>query len=347
MRTVALLVLAVLGLACGRTQPVHYTLLPEEPDAGRPLMPCMTGVLTPQPAVPSVMLVIDRSGSMNFDFAGNAGPPFGMPLTGPRRWAVLRTTLEATLSAFDEQVAFGVVLFPANDSCDVSASIDLLPAPANATKVMALLNRVPNGGTPTFGAVNTAAQQLAAVRAQALVLITDGEPNCNAALDPTTCDCSAPRLGVPPTCGDAESCRDGDRAIDGLRRLRVDDGVLTYVVGVGAGNNTVTQTLDNMAIAGGVPRMGGTHSFYSGATESELTEALTAISTRLTRCTWTTGTRLGPNDAVEVTVGGQTVPQGDLGWDWVDAASGDLSLRGSWCSRAADGEEVLVHLVCR
>jgi len=87
----------------------------------------VTGVLTPQPAVPSVMLVIDRSGSMNFDFAGNAGPPFGMPLTGPRRWAVLRSTLEATLSQFDEQVAFGVVLFPGDDLCGVSAAINLLP----------------------------------------------------------------------------------------------------------------------------------------------------------------------------------------------------------------------------
>lgn len=347
MRKLLLPVLALLGLSCGRTQPVHYTFPPGAADAGPVLRPCVTGVLTPEPAVPSVMLVVDRSGSMNFDFAGNSGFPFGMPLTGPRRWAVLRSTLENTLSQFDEQVAFGVVLFPADDSCGISASINLLPAPGNATQVMALLNRVPEGGTPTFGAVNTAAQQLAAVRAQALVLITDGDPNCNAALDPDTCDCTAPRLGVPPTCGEATACRDGERTIDGLRRLRVDEGVVTYVVGVGASSTTVTQTLDNMAIAGGVPRPSGTHSFYSGATEAELTEALTAISTRLTRCTWSTGTRLGPNDAVEVTVGGLTVPQGDLGWDWIDASSGDLSLRGTWCERAAGGEAVLVHLVCR
>ena len=45
-------------------------------------------------------------------------------------------------------------------------------------------------------------------------------------------------------------------------------------------------------------------------------------------------------------MGGQTVPQGALGWDWVDASSGDLSLRGTWCERAAAGEAVLVHLVC-
>ena len=75
--------------------------------------------------------------------------------------------------------------------------------------------------------------------------------------------------------------------------------------------------------------------------------ALTAISTRLSRCIWATGTRLGQNDLVEVTVGGQLVPQGALGWDWVDAASGDFSLREMWCERAAAGQAVLVRLECR
>lgn len=345
MRLLPLVVLVLLG--CGRTELVRYTFPPGEVDAGRMLVPCMTGELTPQPAVPSVMLVVDRSGSMNFDFAGNTGPPFGNPLTGPRRWAVLRSSLDNTLNQFDERVAFGMVQFPGDDSCGVSASIDLLPAPGNAAQVMSRLNRTPMGGTPTAQAVLTAADQLASVRGQALVLITDGDPNCNEDLDPDTCDCTSPLVGFPPSCVEASSCRDGDRTVDGIRRMRVERGIVTYVVGVGANSTSVTQTLDNMAIAGGVPRMGGTRSFYSGVTQEELAEALTAISTRLTRCTWTTGTRLGPTDLVEVSVGGEVVPKGDLGWDWVDASSGDFSLRGRWCERAAGGEAVLLELLCR
>ena len=129
--------------------------------------------------------------------------------------------------------------------------------------------------------------------------------------------------------------------------MREERGIVTYVVGVGSNSNSVTTTLTNMAIAGGVPRMGGTTSFYSGVTQEELAEALTAISTRLTRCTWSTGTRLGPNDLVQVTVGGEIVPKGSLGWDWVDVSSGDFSLRGRWCERAAAGEAVLLELLCR
>ena len=35
------------------------------------------------------------------------------------------------------------------------------------------------------------------------------------------------------------------------------------------------------------------------------------------------------------------------GWDWVDESSGDFVLQGSWCTRAAAGEPVLLRLECR
>ncbi len=335
--------LAVLCATCGRTELVHYPFVPTEPDAGRALVPCMTGELTPQPRVPAVMLVVDRSGSMFFDLAGNTGGLFGTPLTGPTRWDVLRSSLQSTLSHFDQQVAFGVVMFPGDDACGAPSSIELMPSPGNATQVLARFSRLPAGGTPTFEAVNAAADLLGTVRGQAQVLITDGDPNCNPALDSTTCDCTAPRLGVPPVCRDATDCRDADRAIDGLRRLKQERGIITYVVGVGSSSTTVLETLDNMAIAGGAPRTGTAHQFYSGATQLSLTEALEAISTRLSRCTWATGSRLGPNDLVTVTVGGELAS----GWDWVDQTSGDFVLQGTWCTRAAAGEPVLVKLDCR
>jgi hypothetical protein len=307
----------------------------------------MTGELTPTPAVPAVMLVLDRSGSMNFDFAGNSGGLFGNPLTGPRRWSVLKTTLEATLSQVDQQVAFGMVSFPSDDSCGVSSSIELLPRAGNGTEILRQLNRTPIGGTPTADAVLKAGEQLSSVRGQALVLITDGDPNCNETLDPVTCDCTSPRVGFPPECSESTACRDAERTTDGLRRLREEKGIITYVIGVGAQAPLVLTALDNMAIAGGAPRMGSTRSFYNGSTETEFTEALNAVSARLTRCTWATGTKLGPNDIVDVQVGGEFVPQGPMGWDWVDQSSGDLTLKGTWCERAAAGEAVKVLLQCR
>lgn len=337
MRGAVILLLAVL-CGCGRTELVRYT--PEPVDGGRPFGPCMNSDFAPEPVVPAVMLVVDRSGSMQFDLAGNTGGLFGQPLTGPRRWDVLRASLDKSLRRFDQSVAFGLVLFPDDDSCTVSSAIAVQPAAGNANAVLGQFAREPNGGTPTFDAVNSASGQLAELRAQALVLITDGDPNCNPLLNRNTCDCTGPTLGTPPVCGEAEACRDETRAVSSVLRARLDCGVVTYVVGVGSNSTTVVQTLDNLAIAGGVP-------LYSGATEAELSEALLAISTRLTRCTWSTRTQLTAGDQVEVTVGGQLVPKGSSGWDWVDPATGDFSLRGVWCERAADGEEVQVKLICR
>ena len=354
MRMILVSVLCLIALACGRTEPVDYSGLYDDelfdggtPDAGRELVPCMTGELTPTPAVPAVMLVVDRSGSMNFDFAGNSGGIFGNPLTGPRRWAVLRSTLEATLSQVDQQVAFGMVSFPSDNSCGVSSGIELMPRAGNGTDILRRLQRTPVGGTPTAEAITAAGDQLSSVRGQALVLITDGDPNCNEALDPVTCDCTSALVGFPPECTDASSCRDEARTIDNIRRLRTEKGINTYVIGIGAQAPLVLIALDNMAIAGGVPRMGSTRSFYNGATETEFSEALNAVSARLTRCTWATGTRFGPNDVVEVRVGGDFVHQGEGGWDWVDQSSGDFTLKGTWCERAAAGEAVKVLLQCR
>lgn len=350
MRALLTTLLCLLSFGCGRTELVDYSNLPKTTDGGRErreLGPCVTGELTPEAAVPAVMLVVDRSGSMNFDFAGNSGGVFGNPLSGPRRWAVLKASLEATLTQFDEQVAFGMVQFPGDDSCGVSSSIDLLPKEGNAGEVMRRLDRTPFGGTPTFEAVMAAGDQLSSVKGQALVLITDGDPNCNTDLDPKTCDCTSPLINFPPECSESTACRDAERTTDGLRRLRTERDINTYVVGVGSNAPSVLQALDNMAIAGGVPRMGGARSFYDGATEGELREALDAISTRLTRCTWATGTRLGPEDLVEVRVGGEFVAQGPTGWDWLDTTSGEFVLKGAWCERAAAGEAVLVRLQCR
>ena len=76
MRITLFTVVCLLTIACGRTEPVDYPFVPYDldagADAGRELVACVDGELTPTPAVPAVMLVVDRSGSMNFDFAALA-----------------------------------------------------------------------------------------------------------------------------------------------------------------------------------------------------------------------------------------------------------------------------------
>jgi hypothetical protein len=289
------------------------------------------------------MLVIDRSGSMNFDLEGNVWSP----QVGLSRWKVLRAVLAATLSSLDQQVAMGLVMYPQDSACGVPSSIDLAPRPENGVDILRRLDITPAGGTPTFDAVMSAGELLASVRGQALVLITDGEPNCNDDLDQKTCACSTPRVGFPPQCLRAADCLDTDRTVDGIRRLWQDRGILTYVIGVGANSRSVEIALDNMAISGGAPRPGGGRNFYNGASGAELAEALEAISVRLTRCSWTTGTPMTPDVGVEVHVGGERVEPGSQGWEWADQGAGSFTLRGAWCDRAAAGEAVTFQFQCR
>lgn len=344
VRRTLLSILPLLLVACGRTALVHTSVDPLVADGG--VSACQSRTLTPFPAVPSVLLVVDRSGSMAFDLAGHLGDFFGQPLEGPTRWEVLFSSLSTTLAAHEGDIAFGLSFFPGETSCGAPTSLELPPAPGNAQRVLARFGAPngPGGGTPTFAALERAASFARDVKARALVLVTDGEPNCNAALDRTSCRCTAPTVGFPPVCSDPENCSDVERAVDGLRRLRVDDGLVTFVVGVGSSSNDTQQALHNLAVAGGMPRAGAV-AFYSGATAAELDEALEAISTRLERCSWSTRMRLDEADVVTVSVGGEEVPV--EGWRWSERSTGDFALRGAWCERAAHGAEVRVTVDCR
>lgn len=347
----------VLQLGCGRTQPYRDRTggdpsvgpIPDtrqkEIDAGTPDR-CVAGVLNPKRAVPKVFFVVDRSGSMQFDLAGNSGDPFTSPLVGPRRWDVLFSSLGKTLPANDFKVAMGAIVFPGGDGCGVDPSTSLQPDVGNATSLLALYSIEPGGGTPTFDALAFASVQARAAGVHALVLITDGEPNCNLELDPATCVCSLPLAGFPPTCPDASDCLDDVRSIELIHQLRAHDGIVTYVVGLGAASSTSTLgTLDKMALAGGAARESAPH-FYSALSEVQVAEALEAINTHLTDCSWTAHTRIGEGDSIEVRVGEQVVPVNE-GWTLTDPTQGSFALVGDWCNRATLGAPVTIRLTCR
>jgi hypothetical protein len=350
-----LLLAALLALVgCGRTQVVRY---PRTVDAGvadggadAGDLPCMPGLSHPRRAVPTVMFVLDRSGSMNFDLAGHTGDIMS-PLTGPTRWATLQTSLSGVLPRYDDALSMGVVLFPANDfdfdGCNVSSVATLAPARNNSAAVLQLFSTDPSGGTPTFDAVRAASDGVSTINGAVLVLVTDGEPNCNVSLDPVTCICTNPTMDVPPQCF-ADSCLDDTRSINAIREVSNTQRLATYVIGVGAdgSNANLARTLDAMAIAGGVPRVGATHSFYSATSPSELTTALDEITARISKCTFLTGTLLEPGDSVEVQLGGAVVPYGAAGWEWTDQTAGRFTLAGQYCDRAVGGEAVTLVLAC-
>jgi hypothetical protein len=119
----------------------------------------------------------------------------------------------------------------------------------------------------------------------------------------------------------------------------------TYVIGIGSQLNQFATTLDAMAVAGGVPRMGIGPRYYSVSNQLELTDAFTRITAQLTRCTFLLN-GLGPNDTFAVEVDGVEVPEGPGGWEWLDRDNGELALQGMACDRAAMGGIANVLVDC-
>ncbi len=338
------------ALACGRTEVLRYDFEPPDAgvdagrdagpdagvdagyDAGPPDAACEPRNLPLVPAVPTVMFVIDRSGSMTENLDGRSD-------AGPSRWTVLETSLRSVLPPLDQRIAMGALMYPvAGATCAVPASVDLSPALGNTSRMLALFSTQPIGGTPTAEAAAAAARHLATLRtasgARALVVTTDGAPNCNPALDARTCVCTGSNPG--PVCNPQANCLDDVRTIAQLRNLFVDSKLPTYVVGLGSGLSRFVTTLNAMAAAGGVPRTDAGTLYYSASSQAELTDAFSRITAQLTRCTFLAN-GLGPNETFKVLVNGVEVPRGPSGWEWLDQANGELSLQGQACDTVANG----------
>ncbi len=368
MRLSLLALTAVLAAGCGRTEVVRYSIDASidagAPDAGRPdagapdagppdagapdagppdAGPCLPRPLPLVPALPTAMFVIDRSGSMQQDLDGNNDG-------GLSRWDVLEASLRSVLPPLDRRIAMGALMYPVqSDSCIAPTTVELSPSLGNASRLLSLFTSTgPIGGTPTSEALTLAANHLRTLRtatsARAVILATDGAPNCNGALNRTTCVCTSPPSG-PSNCDSASHCLDDLRTFDALRGL-FSMGLPTYVIGIGSQLNQFASTLDQMAIAGGVPRMGIGPRYYSVANQAELTDAFTRITAQLTRCTFLLN-GLTPNDTFAVQVDGVDVPQGPDGWEWLDQVNGELRLNGMACERAAGGSVATVLVDCQ
>jgi hypothetical protein len=249
-------------------------------DAQPPVIPdgqaCGGTSIVAAPKDVNILLVIDESGSMT-------SKPTGFSTD---KWSSLKTALATTLSAVQNDISFGLELFPfALDpkapmpvSCDTnccqmpagSAAIQI-PIEAGKTAVpkinTALTASAPGGGTPTASALGLAYDYFKTGGGSSLkgdryvLLATDGGPDCNGALtcDAATCTSNLDNksLGTTtnfcdPTIGgpDAKTrCLD-DTATEAAITKLAGIGVKTFVVGI-PGTEAYTATLDALAKAGG------------------------------------------------------------------------------------------------
>ncbi|MCU0698911.1 MAG: VWA domain-containing protein [Myxococcaceae bacterium] len=338
-----LVVAAVVGLGCGRTEVVREATVDAPPvdagapDAGRPRdagvdagapdagpldagfvpKPCIAGTFTLSPAEPVVMLVLDRSGSMDLVFSN-----------GVTRWDALVGSLRATLPAVNQTMQVGGLAFPTNtvDECLVPDTSGVWPSRGNVPLLLSTLESIrPSGATPTADALRVASQVLRGRRAgnaaRAMVLATDGAPTCGSAPFDST-----------------------------LVRLRqaASEGIPTYVIGI-ADQPSLRAALQQMAVAGQRPRP-GPQGFYSAQSVAELQLAFGTIRDQVGACSFLTNSVPDARGTIVVTLDGVNVPQDDTGlrgWRWTDRENGELALVGSVCERAvARPASVIVTVAC-
>ncbi|MBL8917320.1 MAG: VWA domain-containing protein [Myxococcaceae bacterium] len=328
-------------LACGRTEPVRYDslvspmVLDAGQDAGRsdagvdagvdagPVdagfvpKPCINGTFTLAPAEPVVMMVLDRSCSMDTIFAN-----------GVTRWEAVVASLRAVLPSVDQQMQLGGLAYPTNetDPCNVPTSSGIWPARGNVPLLLSNLASIrPTGSTPTTDALKVAGQVLRGRRtgnaARAMVLATDGQPTC------TT-----------------------NPLADSLTELRraATDGIPTYVIGI-ADDPSLRAALQQMSIAGSRPRP-GMQGFYSAQSPTELQLAFSTIRDQVGACSFLTNSVPDLTGTIRVTFEGAEVPydeSGMNGWRWTDRENGELTLFGPVCARAiARPSNLVVTVLC-
>lgn len=262
---------------------------------------------------PALLIVQDRSGSMERCFGTGGDPGLtckdgSVTRPGASRMHVAQRVMANLVEAHKEDVLFGLTLYGVDGpgavpGCGIPEEV----APPGSASAAAVIDAyeghpaivAPQGGTPTTRALQAAYETLVdsatgkvrmPERDNYVVLVTDGLMNCNVDHDPT-CVC-AREEGCPAESGtvafgevgtlwDGLLCLDDEEAIAAVERLR-SAGVRTFVIGLGediggGASNVGIETLNALAVAGGVPREGASEKFYSAANEQQLEEAMNDI----------------------------------------------------------------------
>jgi hypothetical protein len=290
---------------------------------------------------PRILLVIDKSGSMNADDTG-----------GQRKWDAARNALSGVVNNLEEQIEFGLMLYPNGDANnDVCREGNLREdvQPTNADDIIDELNNTePGGGTPTAATLGQARQALDALGAEggarAVILATDGGPNCNESLNGDTCRCVSQN---PQDCIDFPgNCLDDSNTLGAAAALNA-AGYPVFVAGID-GSEAFSDVLNALATAGGTAQAGAT-AFYGVDDQGQLEDAIEDIAVRVGICRFDLPANFAASDAT-VTVNGQDIARDTSrinGWDQVDPNT--IELFGVPCSDAVNGgagATIVVIRVC-
>ena len=292
---------------------------------------CGDTTITPNRAPSDILIVLDRSSSMNYSISADCYCSVGVGGTGAGsvcptttgctdRWTSVKTAVAQTVAA-NTSINWGLEFFAADNggSCSVSLTPQVEISPTSAANVQDRIARTsPNSYTPTASAINVANLYMQTVKdsnSKAILLATDGEPNCASGQSSTASD-------LPNTIAAIQSAAGA--------------GFPVYVVGIGPS----TSNLDQMAVAG------GTTNYYPATSPQQLTDALDKIS-KIVALTCSFQTPQPPPDIsqVWVYVNKSLVTQDDPnGWTF-GATPSDIVLTGTLCDSVLAGDASTVQII--
>jgi hypothetical protein len=295
------------------------------PESSGSTMDCPSAEVQFEPVIPTVILLIDQSGSMTAGFDGT------------NRWNAVRTALidpdTGVIAALQDSVRFGLALYTsaggdAGGECPIIAEVEPLMGGLDAiTNVYE--NESPTGDTPTGDSIDAVVAALADDMSDGpkiIVLATDGEPD--------TCEIPNPQTGQ-------------GEAIAAVENAFTED-VQTFVISVG--NDVSEGHLQDLANAG-VGWMPGDPDapFYVPSDQAAMVAAFEDIINGVRSCVLTLDTAILPGQADQgtVTVNGMEIPfDDDDGWR-VNSPT-EIELLGASCQAIQEGDvEVTVEFSCQ
>lgn len=272
--------------------------------------------------IPTVLLLVDQSGSMNASFAGSD------------RWQVLRSSLMnpamGVVNTLQSQVRFGLALYSGvrNRPCPLITSVqpalnnygaidDAYPVPTDS-----ILDNTPTG--ESIDAASTLLQGVDELGQKVIVLATDG--------DPDSCDAPNSNGSNPPREMSLEAAQRAFQA-----------GIFTFVISVAA--DADQNHLRELANVGqGYPRNDAMNRLYLANDQAQLASAFATIIEGVRSCAFALdGTVTDGGEAQgTVTLNGALLTLNDPN-GWRLSSPSTIELTGTACETVKNEKSVSLN----
>ncbi len=319
------------------TTPVDPDAGPSE-DAG-----CIEVNVNFEPQIPTVVLLIDQSGSMD-DSAGFSVPntyePWGCPDDDDWRWNVVRNVLfnpdTGVVRPLEGTVRFGLSLYTSlngsldGETCPTLEKVGIALNNYDAMLAEFVCSDI-RRDTPTAPSLADAIVDLESITEpgpKIVILATDGEPD--------TCECPNFTGPVPEECreqGKQAEAREGVVAVAADAQSK---DITVHVINVSSPNDDTLQThLLDVAEAGG-------GNVYPGFSPDELKVAFQGIIDGARSCVFDLNGQVasGAESSGNITLNGRALPIDDPN-GWTLRSSSQIEILGEACEELKTGDNDL------